>query len=279
VSIRAFIGARGGARPHRKLASRLVGHYARALLLPVSVQTQTLRSVSRSLRGIQRGQKTTLPVAPWQHVLRAIPIAVVRPHKSAGGVSLAELAVLSTAAAALDHGTEIIEIGTLDGRTTINFAVNAPERCRIFTLDLPAHTPVKFGHASDERRYVDKLMPGRYFRNAAPEWQSACARIVQLLGDSAAFDWSPHYGRAGLVFVDGSHAYDAVLSDSDTALRLVTSQGIIIWHDYGVWDGVTRALERLEATRHLGLRHVRGTTLVIWRADQNSPTSVSSSSP
>ena len=73
------------------------------------------------------------------------------------------------------------------------------------------------------------------------------------------------HGRAGLVFVDGSHAHDYVIADTDTAFRLVRRQGVVIWHDYGVWEGVTRALEEIEASRHLGLRHVRGTSLVVWR--------------
>ena len=42
----------------------------------------------------------------------------------------------------------------------------------------------------------------------------------------------------------------------------------MIWHDYGVWDGVTGALEEIEAGRKLGLRQVRGTSLVIWRAPE-----------
>ena len=98
-----------------------------------------------------------------------------------------------------------------------------------------------------------------------PEHAGAAGRIIQLYGDSAQFDWSPHLGRAGLVFVDGSHAYDYVIADSDTAFRLVAKKGMVIWHDYGVWDGVTRALEEIEASRYLGLRHVRGTSLVVWK--------------
>ena len=86
------------------------------------------------------------------------------------------------------------------------------------------------------------------------------------MGDSATFDWSPHLGRAGLVFVDGSHAYHYVIADSDTAFALVAKKGMVIWHDYGVWEGVTRALEEIEASRQLGLRHVRGTSLVVWQA-------------
>jgi hypothetical protein len=41
---------------------------------------------------------------------------------------------------------------------------------------------------------------------------------------------------------------------------------LVLWHDYGVWNGATRALEELEDVENLGLRHIRGTSLVFWRA-------------
>jgi hypothetical protein len=47
-------------------------------------------------------------------------------------------------------------------------------------------------------------------------------------------------------------------------MRLVRPEGFVLWHDYGVWPGVTKALE--ERARHLGLVHIRGTSLVFWRA-------------
>ena len=119
--------------------------------------------------------------------------------------------------------------------------------------------------------YVEKPRSGRRFLEAPPEWKGAASRITQLMGDSATYDWSAHIGRAGLVFVDGSHAHDYVIADSDTAFALVAQKGVVIWHDYGVWDGVTRALEEIEASRHLGLRHVRGTSLVVWaRGDRRA---------
>lgn len=91
---------------------------------------------------------------------------------------------------------------------------------------------------------------------------------MQLHGDSATFDWSAHVGGAGLVFVDGSHAYDYAKKDSETAMRLIRPGGIVLWHDYGIWPGVTQALEELEAARGLGLVNIRGTSLVFWRAGQ-----------
>jgi hypothetical protein len=49
-------------------------------------------------------------------------------------------------------------------------------------------------------------------------------------------------------------------------MRLVNSGGIVLWHDYGVWPGVTQALEELETAGHLGLVNITGTSLVFWRA-------------
>jgi len=42
----------------------------------------------------------------------------------------------------------------------------------------------------------------------------------------------------------------------------------VLWHDYGVWSGVTQALEELDAARGLGLVNIAGTSLVFWRAGQ-----------
>ncbi len=163
-------------------------------------------------------------------------------------------------------GDEVVEIGTFDGRTTINLAINAPDACPVFTLDLPPDHPTRFDLDTGERTFIDKPAIGARFQHRGPPWSKQAAKIVQLAGDSATFDWSGHEGRAGLVFVDGSHAYDYVRADSETAFRLVAKGATVLWHDYGVWEGVTRALEELDAARKLGLRHIRGTSLVCWRA-------------
>jgi hypothetical protein len=68
-----------------------------------------------------------------------------------------------------------------------------------------------------------------------------------------------------LVFVDGSHAYDYTVTDTETAMNLVKKGGVIIWHDYGIWKDVTRALEDLEQRNNWGLRNIAGTSLVFWK--------------
>jgi predicted O-methyltransferase YrrM len=182
---------------------------------------------------------------------------------------MSELAILALAAASCaPPGCEIIEIGTFDGRTALNLAINAPRDATVATLDLPVDQAPMLEIEASERQYVDKPAPGARLRSCDARWRERANRVVQLRGDSATFDWSRHENRAGLVFVDGSHAYDYVKKDSETAMRLVRPEGMVFWHDYGVWSGVTRALEELENGHHLGLVNISGTSLVFWRAGQ-----------
>ena len=72
-------------------------------------------------------------------------------------------------------GSEIIEIGTFDGRTALNLAVNAPERTTVVTLDLPAGAATAF--AIEEAR-ADALPTSR-------SRARACAPAAASLSDYA----------------------------------------------------------------------------------------------
>ena len=175
-----------------------------------------------------------------------------------GNVSLLELIVLSRLVRERAPRS-LFEIGTFDGRTTLNLAANAPDHAVVHTLDLPADAPTAYALSAADYQFVDKPVSGSRFVGTP-----YAERIRQLYGDSATFDFSPH--RADFVFVDGSHAYEYVLNDSRRALQLVgEGPGVIVWHDYGVWDGVTRGLEDLAASdpRFGDLRWIRGTSLLV----------------
>jgi len=251
-----------------RLRAKWTAFYALNVYLPFSSLAGNLRKYTRILRGKKDQHQTVghLPRISWRKVFSSKPIHLVEPKKSKGNVRLSELAALAKAAALVRSGQEIVEIGTFDGRTTLNLAVNSPRASPVFTLDLPANAETRFSMRKAEREFIDKPVSGeRYLQCAAP-WREAAAKIAQLFGDSATFDWSAHYGKAGLVFVDGAHSYEYALNDSDVAFQLAAPGAMIIWHDYGVWEGVTRALDELELTRRLGLRRLRGTSLVFGRA-------------
>ncbi len=192
-------------------------------------------------------------------------IRIVEASVADGNVTPLELAVLNAAA---QSANTIFEIGTFDGRTTLNLALNAQSNARIFTLDLPpddaACTALPL--AKGDRTFIEKPESGARFKGR-PE----AARIVQLYGDSATFDFAQYEGQMDFVFVDGAHSFTYVLADAATALKLLRpSGGIIFFHDYGTWPGVTRALDKLarESDAFRGLRRVAGTALAFLRVER-----------
>lgn len=252
------------------MKERWHGIYATRIYLPLSSLSRRLRKFSRRIRGKQgRGlQATKLPEVYWGDCVKVLVPRVWVRKKENGNVRISELAILSAFAACGREGSTLFEIGTFDGLTTLNLALNAPATCRICTLDLPPGLATKYQLADGERHMVEKPAPGSRYEEYRSKHSAAISRIHQLLGDSATFDYSQYEGSCSLVFVDGSHAYDYVLSDTRAAVAMVRPGGIVVWHDYGIWEGVTNALDELEQRERLGLRNIRGTSLVIWKKEQ-----------
>ncbi|MFN2370823.1 MAG: class I SAM-dependent methyltransferase, partial [Candidatus Krumholzibacteriia bacterium] len=184
-----------------------------------------------------RGKKikaTSLRKTAWKDIAPDTKVAIFAPKKVDGNVTLIELAMTSAFAGAAEPGTTLFEIGTFDGRTTLNLAGNAPNGCSVVTLDLPPDTQTKNQLTDGERIWVNKPTSGARFTRYGGG--AATAGITQLYGDSADFDFSPFRNRCSLVFVDGSHSYENVLSDSRNAFEMVRTGGVVLWHDYGVWE-------------------------------------------
>jgi predicted O-methyltransferase YrrM len=183
-------------------------------------------------------------------------------------VTLLELIVIAKVVASVKPRV-VLEIGTFDGRTTLNLAANASGI--VLTLDLP---PDKLGSTElpidpSDASYIEKPLSGARFLNR-PER----ARITQLFGDSATFDFTPWLGNVDLVFIDGAHSREYVLSDTDRALRLLRPEGgVVLWHDYdAAFDGVTVALDEIRA-RGVPVQHIEGTSLAIAFVDVSHRTS------
>jgi hypothetical protein len=191
------------------------------------------------------------------------PIRILEPVHAKGDTSLLELCYISQMVKAYNP-LRMFEMGTFDGRTTLNLAANSREEAVIYTLDLPREKLSATALKLDERDVclVDKDQPGIRFRNTRES-----KKIVQLLGDTGTFDFSPYENTMDLVFIDASHAYDYVLNDTRIALKLLRQgKGVILWHDYGdAFDGVTKALNELysKGAPYKNMRHLRETTLVV----------------
>jgi predicted O-methyltransferase YrrM len=144
------------------------------------------------------------------------------------------------ALAGLRQPERIFEIGTFDGSTTLLLARMVPT-AQIYTLDLPPGTV----DGTNDLALAKVDGAGSRFKGA-PE----AARITQLYGDSRRFDFSPYYGKMDLVVVDGGHEADCVTADTESALKMVSPQGAVVWDDYTTrWPDVIGAVDGA-AKRH-----------------------------
>lgn len=160
-----------------------------------------------------------------------------------GNVSLYELYCLSQLAKNLKPKT-IFEIGTFDGRTTLHFALNSADDTKIHTLDLPPSEleNVKLKLDAGDPQLVDKkgFRIGECYLD-----RDETKKVTQHLSDSAKFNYLPFNKSIDLFFVDGAHSYEYVKSDTENALKSISPNGIILWHDYTNVIDVTEYLNEL----------------------------------
>jgi predicted O-methyltransferase YrrM len=206
-------------------------------------------------------KKAELPKVTCEDILPKLNAQVLSPEPIDGNVSLLELLILCTMAKT-HQIRSAFEIGTFNGRTALNLALNMPPDGNVYTLDLPADQAS--GVAGEMERgnlhYVRNHTPGELFEKHG---RTNCARITQLLGDSATFDYSPYRSGMDLVFIDGAHSYDYVKRDTEAALTLLRDgHGLIFWHDYDACLGVIDWVDELNR-RHpeYQAKHIAGTKL------------------
>jgi len=160
----------------------------------------------------------------------------------------------------------IFEIGTFNGRTSLNMAINIGTESKIYTLDLPQKfiSKTKLRIKSGEIKFINKEISGKQFIGTPYE-----KKIIQIYADSAKYNYSQYLNTIDLVFIDGSHSYEYVINDTKIALKLLRNgKGIIIWHDYG-WNEVVQALNEFyqKDRRFLGLKNIAGTSFVFIKFD------------
>ncbi|HKB08494.1 MAG TPA: class I SAM-dependent methyltransferase [Candidatus Polarisedimenticolia bacterium] len=169
----------------------------------------------------------------------------------------------------------VLEIGTYNGMTTLQMALNAPPGCVVYTLDLPPDREPGIPPSELDRLVARSFRArfgtstGSYFRGRDD------LKIVQLLGDSATFDYGAVIdGPLDLVFIDGAHDYRTKAIDTQNVLRLLAPGGVVVWDNYADVSNpeVTRFL--LDQSASLKLSHLRNTMLVVHRhpgRPENSP--------
>jgi predicted O-methyltransferase YrrM len=156
------------------------------------------------------------------------------------------------------HARRILEVGTYDGRTALNLAANSPVDGMITTIDLPAawnrHLALDVPSYAMNVTSVPAL--GLKYRDTP-----YAHRIRQVYGDSAVLDWSTLGVPFDVVFIDGCHSYEYVKSDTQKALASVRRGGLLIWHDYGMIEDVSRVVD--ETASLLRVHALRSTSFSV----------------
>jgi hypothetical protein len=225
-----------------------------------------------------RDSRTPIPTVPLdefdpvfeQGPLGPTPAAEVvfvgRGRHVPGGTSDREAWVL---AALARNRLQFFEFGTATGKTTYLLARNSAPEAAVVTLTLAPTAHGSYDHASgDSAKAARMALAESRFDSFLYSGTPVEHKIEQLFGDSKQFDTSPYRGRFDLIFIDGSHAYSYVVSDTGKALEMLAPGGIIIWHDYSPFRAggkdVYRALNELR--QRLPLVRLSETTMVAYRS-------------
>jgi len=130
----------------------------------------------------------------------------------------------------------------------------------ITTVDLPPNwTGALTYHVPDVLdNFTGPASAAAQFRDTA-----YATKIRQVYGDSAAIDWTGLGGPFDLIFIDGSHYYDYVKSDTRNAFGCLAGDGCVVWHDYGMIEDVSRAVDEVAST--VSVVAIRGTRLAVGR--------------
>lgn len=186
------------------------------------------------------------------------------PYVVDGGTSDGEAWMLAVLAR---DARRMFEFGTCTGKTAYLWARNSGPDAEVITVTLaPGHVTDYRREASDEPQDVEFALRESTHTDFLYTGSAVAPKVRQLFADSKALDVSSWRASCDLVFVDGSHAYSYVVSDSAKALELVTPGGLVLWHDYAGprhAPGVYRALNEL--AQRLPLVRLEGTTLVAYR--------------
>ena len=129
-------------------------------------------------------EEKILPVVDAVEIIGSnLSASILEASIEDGNVTQEELKTIASLVAAFKPKS-IFEIGTFDGRTTLNMAAHSPEDCRIVTLDLPKikmyDTELRI--KSGDMKFIDKEKSGTRFIGTPYE-----KMITQVYADSAAY--------------------------------------------------------------------------------------------
>ena len=135
--------------------------------------------------------------------------------------------------------TKFVEIGSWKGRSVSFLGVeikNQNKNIEVFCVDTWA--------GSIDHTDFDTIIPSdiydAFIKNIEPIEDIITPMKMTSLEGSSQF---PDY-TFDMIFIDASHLYENVLDDMNAWFPKLRKGGLFAGHDYGTWDGVTKAVDK-----------------------------------
>ena len=201
-------------------------------------------------------------------------LSLIYPPVTLGSPSIFEATIISLFVTLLEP-CKIVEFGTYTGYTTAILAKNSNNDTSIISIDLPA------GNYFDKNLASDNILLNNWKENDnfLKQKQSSIGEIyikslsheesqkIKLVKNDSTLlnnDQIAQLAGAEFIFIDGGHSFETVNSDSNMALASMTSNGVVLWHDYGstIHSEVTEFINKSLSKRRKIL-HIKGTSLAL----------------
>lgn len=148
-----------------------------------------------------------------------------------------------------------LEIGTWRGESIANVAQFA-EEC--YSISLSKEDLIKRGFS--EKMVKSMRLFSENLKN-----------VVHTGADSITFDFESLNKKFDIIFIDGDHSEDAIMSDTRNAFKLLKDENsVIIWHDYGYtperirWETLAGIMEGCPPHLRNNIYHVSNTLCAIF---------------
>lgn len=215
---------------------------------------------------LKRHGKTSLPLISIKDLVSVFPsgdfesTVTVKSDLMNGSSPVNDYYFLCLLAKALNIKA-YFEIGTWVGISAANISGNTSADTKIYTLDIPHdHPEIKIFNIPPE-------IFGYYSKS--------CANVTHLKADSMYFDFSEYQNKMDLVFVDGNHSFDYVVSDSRNALTLLRDdKSVLTWHDYILGGELNKnvlcgILEGMPADEHKHIFYLEQSNMAVYSRSFN----------
>lgn len=158
----------------------------------------------------------------------------------------------------------ILEIGCNQGVTTFNLAIRFPKRT-VLAVDWTGTPTMSCRQVGEQPSPYTACLFASWLRNVK-YWDISLKSLD-----------SHKSGPFGFIFIDGDHQYENCKHDTELALQVVESGGIVAWHDYPVvdrgpkaeWIGVPKVVHEL-AEQGMKIEACAGTMIAFTRVDNEA---------